>query len=68
MLSTNLRSEKVRINTYGSPLDFLAQEPKIMTVQCAKVTNLDNEVNHHRQLKKKYRINKFPFFIRFVEA
>jgi len=44
VLKTNLRSEKVRINTYGSPLDFLAQEPKIMTVQCAKITSLDNEI------------------------
>jgi transforming growth factor-beta-induced protein len=44
VLKTGMRNEKLRINTYGSPLSFLNQEPDIITVQCAKITSLDNEV------------------------
>jgi len=44
VLETNVRNEKVRINTYGGVLSFLDQKPKIITVQCAKITSLDNEI------------------------
>ena len=44
-MKTGVRNEKLRINTYGSPLSFLNQEPDIITVQCAKITNMDSEVS-----------------------
>merc|ERR1711971_562163 len=37
VLKTGMRNEKLRINTYGSPLSFLNQEPDIITVQCDKI-------------------------------
>ena len=41
---TAVRNEKLRINTYGGVIPFLDQKPDIITVQCAKITRLDNEV------------------------
>merc|ERR1712241_1307125 len=44
VLKTAVRNEKLRINTYGGVIPFLDQKPDIITVQCAKITRLDNEV------------------------
>merc|ERR1719411_366393 len=44
MLQTDVNDQKLRINTYGGMIPFMDDKPNIITVQCAKITNLDNEV------------------------
>ena len=44
LLKTGVRDEKLRINTYGGLIPFMDTKPNIMTVQCAKITHMDNEI------------------------
>lgn len=44
VLKSAVRDQKLRINAYGSLIPFMDQKPNILTVQCAKITNLDDEI------------------------
>jgi len=44
MLETEIENQKLRINTYGGMIPFMDKKPSTITVQCAKLTHLDNEV------------------------
>ena len=37
-------NKNLRINTYGGLIPFVSQEPSTYTVQCAKITHMDDEV------------------------
>merc|ERR1719510_517223 len=44
MLQTDVNEQKLRINTYGGVIPFMDDKPSTITVQCAKITSLDNEI------------------------
>lgn len=44
MLKTSVANQSLRINTYGGMIPMLEQQPDKITVQCARITNLDKEV------------------------
>jgi uncharacterized surface protein with fasciclin (FAS1) repeats len=45
VLKSGVQDQKLRINTYGGLIPFMTdQRPSKYTVQCARITSLDNEV------------------------
>ena len=44
ILQSGVENQKLRINTYGGLIPFMDQKPNVMTVQCAKITHLDDEI------------------------
>lgn len=44
LVKTGVPNKSLRINAYGGLIPFVDQEPSTYTVQCAKITHMDNEV------------------------
>merc|ERR1712241_764006 len=44
LIKSGVPNKNLRINTYGGLIPFVSQEPSTYTVQCAKITHMDDEV------------------------
>jgi len=44
LVKTGVPNKSLRINTYGGLIPFVNKEPSTYTVQCAKITHMDDEV------------------------